>query len=238
MLTSSSSQPSRLGDSLVLSNTGVGLVRNGLPVEITQQSEDVRAHEVAIDEQRRAKEICDADRARFRQFYDDELRRKRSKQFLSGERPRGGPKKTFQAGEGGVESNKAAQENLRARQEQRAKDDQLRESTKLARQRARQQQRVKDDQLRESRKVKQARDDSTIGALLRHEADIETRRRQGTQLRDAALSEEARSRDVERVARVDKRRALQGLEDDHRRRERSYRDDASARAIQRHEAAL
>jgi hypothetical protein len=61
MLTSSSSQPSRLGDSLVLGNIGVGLVSNGLPVETTQQSEDVRAHEVAIEEQTTAKQICDAD---------------------------------------------------------------------------------------------------------------------------------------------------------------------------------
>jgi len=82
MLTSLSSQPSRLGDSLVLGNTGVGLVRNGLPVEITQQSEDVRAYEVTIEEQKRAKQICDVDRERFRQFYDNELQRKRPEQFL------------------------------------------------------------------------------------------------------------------------------------------------------------
>jgi len=82
MLTSSSSQPSMLGDSLVLGNTGVGLVRNGLPVEITQQSEDVRAYEVAIEEQKRAKQICDVDRERFRQFYDNELRRKSLSNFI------------------------------------------------------------------------------------------------------------------------------------------------------------
>ena len=82
MLTSSSSQPSRLGDGLVLGDIGVGLVPNGLPADITQQGEDIRAHEVAIEEQKRAKQICDADRERFRQFYDDELRRKRAKQFL------------------------------------------------------------------------------------------------------------------------------------------------------------
>jgi hypothetical protein len=105
ILTSSSSQPSRLGDSLVLGNTGVGLVRNGLPVEITQQSEDIRAYEVAIEEQKRAKQICNADRERFRKFYDDELQRKRPKQFLYRERS-----------EGDIESNKAAQEKLRARQ--------------------------------------------------------------------------------------------------------------------------
>jgi hypothetical protein len=147
MLTSSSSQPSRLGDSLVLGNTHVGLVRNGLPVEITQQSEDVRAHEVAIEEQKRGKQICDTDRERFRQFYNNDLRRKRSKQFLSRERPPGGPNKAFQAREGDIESNKAAQKKLRASQEQRVKDDRLQESRRLARQRAWQEQRVKDDQL-------------------------------------------------------------------------------------------
>jgi hypothetical protein len=188
MLTSSLSQPSRLGDSLVLGNTGVGLVRNGFPVEITQQSEDVHAYEVAIEEKKRAKQICDADRERFRQFYDDELRRKRLEQFLYREQSPGGPNKTFQAGEGDVESNKAAQERLRARQEQRVKDDQLRESRRLARQRAWQEQRVKDDQLLERyklerlwdrelrrlrlqqdiqwRRITKARDDSVTGALL------------------------------------------------------------------------
>jgi len=65
MLTPSSFQPSRLGDSLVSGGTGVGLVRNGSPVEITQQSEDVHVDEVAIPEERRAKQICDADRERF-----------------------------------------------------------------------------------------------------------------------------------------------------------------------------
>ncbi|KFZ18957.1 hypothetical protein V502_03896, partial [Pseudogymnoascus sp. VKM F-4520 (FW-2644)] len=128
MITSSSSQPSRLGDSLVLSNTGVGLVRNGLPVEITQQSEDVCAHEVAIEEQKRAKQICDADRERFRQFYDDELRRKRSKQFLSGERLQGGPNKTFQAGEGGVDAgSQALQRHEAALQVQKAQQRSLTE---------------------------------------------------------------------------------------------------------------
>jgi len=127
VLTSSSSQPSRLGDGLVPSDSNIGFVRGGLPPEIARQGEEVDAHEAVIEQQKRAKQICDADRERFRQFYDDELRRKRPKQFLYRERP--------PAGEG-VESNKAAQERLRARQEQRVKDDQLRESRRLARQRA------------------------------------------------------------------------------------------------------
>lgn len=111
VLTTSPSQPSRLGDTLVVgNNTG------------TRQGEAVGTHELTIEQQKRAKQICDADRERFRQFYDDELRRKRSKQFRSGEG-------------GGVKSNKAAQEQLRTRQEQRVKDDQLRESRRLARQR-------------------------------------------------------------------------------------------------------
>ncbi|KFY95079.1 hypothetical protein V498_03526 [Pseudogymnoascus sp. VKM F-4517 (FW-2822)] len=134
VLTSSSSQPSRLGDGLVPSDSDVGFVRGGLPLKIAQQ-----------------------DRERFRQFYDDELQRKGPRQFLYRERLRGGPNKTFQAGEG-VESNKAAQERLRARQEQRVKDDQFRESRRLARQREWQEQRVKDEQLLESYRLAKLQD--------------------------------------------------------------------------------
>jgi hypothetical protein len=53
VLTSSSSQPSTLGVSLVL-------------------SEEIRANEVAIEEQRRAKQICDEDRKRFQKLYEEE----------------------------------------------------------------------------------------------------------------------------------------------------------------------
>lgn len=148
----------------------------------------------------------------------------------------------------------------RLRKEQQAKDDELLESNKLARRQASEEQRVKDDQLLESyrlaklqdaerrrelrlqqdegrRKAKQARDDSAMGALLRHEASMETWKRQDIQLRGVALREQAHSRDAERVARVNERRALQSLQDDHRRRERDYRDNAGAQALQRHEAA-
>jgi hypothetical protein len=145
VLTSLSSQPHRLRDSPVLGNIGLGLVPNGLPVE---EIEDVHTHEVAVEVQKKAKQICNVDRERFRQFYDDELQRKRPKKFLHKERP--GASKTFQGGEGYVESNKVAQEKLRARQEQRIKDDQLLESGRLARQRVWQEQRVKDDQFLES----------------------------------------------------------------------------------------
>ncbi|KAH9203162.1 hypothetical protein DL95DRAFT_506691, partial [Leptodontidium sp. 2 PMI_412] len=140
MLTSSTSQTSTLGDSLSLGDTSV-----------------VGAHDIAIEVQKRSKQICDADQERFRRFYDDELRRKRSEQFLSGERPRGEPIKTLHAREGVLDFNRAAQETLRVRQEPRAKDDQLRESGELARQRAWQEQRVKDDQLRESRQFARQR---------------------------------------------------------------------------------
>jgi hypothetical protein len=162
VLTTSSSQPSRLGDSLVLENTGVRLVPNGLPAEVTLQSEDGRAHEAAIEQQERAKQICDADRVRFRQFYDDELQRKQPGQSLYRGRPRKSPNKAFQAREGDVESNKAAQERLRARQEQRVKTNQLRESRRLARQQAWQEQRVKDDQLLERYRLERLRSRETI----------------------------------------------------------------------------
>lgn len=185
-----------------------------------------------IEVQKRAKQICDADQERFRRFYDDKLRRERSKQFISGELPRGGPNKTLHGREGDLEFNQAAQETLRARQEPRVKDDQLLESYKLAKledAERRRGLRLQQDEAR--RRVKQARDVSVMGSLLRHKPDIETRRRQDAHLRDTALSTEARSWDVERIARDDKRRALQGLDDHHRRRERGYRDDASARAL-------
>ena len=135
MLTSYLSRPSGLRDGRDPNNNGIGFGHDGLLANITHQDGEVSAQEVGIEERRSAKQICDADRVRFRQFYDDELRRKKPAQFLYRERPPGGPKKPFQAGEG-VESNKATQERLRARQEQRVRDDQLREGRRLARQRA------------------------------------------------------------------------------------------------------
>src|SRR5450756_157990 len=133
VLTSSLYQPSRLGDTLVTgNNTGI------------RQGEEVEAHELTIELQKRAKQICDADKERFKQFYDDELRRKRPKQSRSRE------------GEG-VQSNNAAQRKLRARQEQRLRDDQLLEGRRLARQRASQEQRVKDAQLLERHRLEKLR---------------------------------------------------------------------------------
>ena len=120
-LTSSPSQPSRLGDTLVVGNkTG------------TCPGEEVGTHGLTVEQQKRAKQICDTDRKRFRQFYDDELRRKKS-------------------------NNKAAQEKLRARREQRLKDDQVREIRKFARRLAWQEQRVKDDQLLERYRLERLR---------------------------------------------------------------------------------
>jgi hypothetical protein len=52
-----------LGDTLVVGNN-----------TCTRQGEAVGTHELTIEQQKRAKQICDADRERFRQFYDDELR--------------------------------------------------------------------------------------------------------------------------------------------------------------------
>lgn len=170
MLTSTSSPSSRLGERLVLRHTGVQLVPNRLPADITRQSGDSRAHEAAIEEQKRAKQICDADRDRFRRLYDDELRRKGS--------------------------DKTALEALRIRQEQRVKDDQLREIRKLARRLEWQEQRLEDDRLLERyrqerlrdrelrklgrqqdaqrRRITKARDKSMRGALLWQKANIET----------------------------------------------------------------
>lgn len=171
MLTSFPSQPSRLGDTLVLgNNTRVKSIFHGLPSEIARQGEDVSAHELTI-KQKRAKQICNADQKRFRQFYNGELQRKRPGQFCSGGRPRGGSNKTFQAREGRIGTNKAAQEKLRARQEQRVKDDQLRESRRLARQRAWQEQRVKDDQLLERYRLRELPDGELRESRLQQDGD-------------------------------------------------------------------
>ncbi|KAN0108842.1 hypothetical protein V8E51_008584 [Hyaloscypha variabilis] len=75
VLTSLPSQPSGLEDGLVLSNTEVGFVHSRLPAEPSQQSEEVRAHEVAIGVQKTVKQICDEDRRRFEQLYDEERQR-------------------------------------------------------------------------------------------------------------------------------------------------------------------
>jgi hypothetical protein len=98
VLTSSPSQSSKLGDSRVLNNTSVGFNRDRLPAKITQQNEEVRAHEVVIEEQKRAKQICNEDRRRFKRLYDEERQREMFKQLRSGERQREGASKTFQAG--------------------------------------------------------------------------------------------------------------------------------------------
>lgn len=146
-LTSSPSQASRLGDSLVVGNkTG------------TCQGEEVGTHGFTVEQQKRAKQICDTDRERFRQFYDDELRRKKS--------------------------NKAAQEKLRARQEQRLKDDQVREIRKFARRLAWQEQRVKDDQLLERYRLERLRNGAG-GRGIRHLNDP----RQGQKAQQRSLTE-------------------------------------------------
>jgi len=114
VLTSSRSQPSGLGDTLVLSsNAGVQSVCNTSPSEITHEGEEGSVHELTTELQERAKQICNADRARFRQFYEEELRRKRPDYNVR--RPRG-PNKRFLATEGYVAPDRAAQEGLQAKQ--------------------------------------------------------------------------------------------------------------------------
>ena len=72
VLTSSPYQPSTQGDTPVGSNnTGI------------RQEEEPDAHELTIEQQKRAKQICDADRERFKQFYYDEWRSNRPKQSRS-----------------------------------------------------------------------------------------------------------------------------------------------------------
>jgi hypothetical protein len=164
MLTSFPSLLSRLGDALVAgNNTG------------TRQGEEVGAHELTIEQQKRAKQICDADRERFRQFYDNELRSKRSEQFRSRE------------GEG-VKSIKAAQRKLRARQERLVKDDQLLEGRRLARQRAWQEQRAKDDQLLERYRLEKLRNSAGGHAVQRPNATLQTQKAQQRSLTEGHIA--------------------------------------------------
>jgi hypothetical protein len=124
-LTSSLSQPSRLGDGLALGNTGVWFIRNGPPAEITQESKEVRAHEVAIEEQKRIKHVCDEDRRRFKWLYDDERERERIKQQ---ERQRERIEQLHsreRRPEGGVESTNVTPE------EQRAKDEEQKRAKRI-----------------------------------------------------------------------------------------------------------
>jgi hypothetical protein len=88
------------------------------------------------------------------------------------------------------------------------------------------------------REARQAQDSFTMAALLQHEASLETQKRQDRQIRGEVLYEEARSQNIERVARINERRDLKILQDKHRRRERAHQDMASAQAFQRHKAAL
>lgn len=266
-LTSSSSQPSRLGDSLVFSNTGVGLV--GLPVEITHHSEDVRAHEVAIEEQKRAKQICDADRERFRQFYDDELRRKRIKQVP--ERQQEGSSKTFHTRQGDVQSTPGAVE------EQRAKDEKQKGARQICdedRDRFRQ---FYDEELRRKRfqqlhsgerqpegankTFRPRKGDGKPTRAVQEEQRAKQRARHEQRVKDDQLREskrlarqrawqEQRVKDEQllesyRLAKLRdaELRKLRLRRDEQQSRithaqEKGYRDDAGIQAFQRHEAAL
>jgi hypothetical protein len=181
----SPSQPSRLGDSLVLNNTSVGCTYNELPAKVAHQTEEIRAHEVATKKRKRVEE------PRYRDEWQE------------------GANKLPHTGEGNVESTRIArkgqlakenqrleddkQARQRAWQEQRLKDRQLVESNKLARRRAWDEQRLKDDQLLEGYRVAKRRDaalrfqgdeqrrwlmqaqaDSMKKALLQHQASIQT----------------------------------------------------------------
>jgi hypothetical protein len=73
-------------------------------------------------------------------------------------------------------------------------------------------------------------------AHLRHRAAAEAQKQQDRQLREAALSKEARDRAVQKALRVDERRALQRLQDDCRQQDRDNRDHAGLQAHLRHEA--
>jgi hypothetical protein len=191
VLTSSSSQPSTLGVSPVL-------------------SEEIRANEVVIEEQRRAKQICEEHRKRFQKLYEEERQlertkqlhqslpakiiplseevrarqieeqkrakrfcdeeRKRFKQLYDEERRQGGANRTAQARSGDLESRDLARR--RARQGQQDKDNELLERYRLKKLRDAELRKLRLQQDERRRRVMQAQDSSMTEALLRHKASI------------------------------------------------------------------
>jgi hypothetical protein len=124
-----------------------------------------------------------------------------------------------------------------ARKVQRAEDHRLLESGKAAKLRDAEQKRELHRQQDEQRRVdRQRRDESAMQAHLRHKDIAEAQKQQDRQLREAALSKEARDRAAQKALTVDERRALQRLQDDFRQQDRENRDCTGLQAHLRHEA--
>jgi hypothetical protein len=127
----------------------------------------------------------------------------------------------------------ALQAHLRHKAAELARKAQHRAAKLRDAERRRELRRQQDEQRRVDR---QRRDESAMQAHLRHKAAAEAQKQQDRQLREVASHEEARTRTIQRAIRVDERRALQRLQDDHRRQDRYHRDRAGMQAHLRHEA--
>ena len=113
------------------------------------------------------------------------------------------------------------------------------ESYKSAKLRDTERKRVFRQQQDEERRLgRQARDESSMQAHLRHEAVAEAQKLQGALLREVAFRNEARDRAVQKALRVDERRAVQRLQDDRRQQDRDNRDRAGLQAHLRHDALV
>ena len=150
-------------------------------------SEKVHTRDFAMEEQTRAKQICDDDRKRFRRLHDEEWERERVKRLCSRLPPKitqkneedlvreleeqeEQPAEAARIVEDRMLANQRAYqeqervrdeqllERLRAQEEQRAKDAQIMESRKLARRQVWQEQRLKDEQLLETYRLARLRD--------------------------------------------------------------------------------
>jgi hypothetical protein len=172
-----------------------------------------------MEEQTRAKQICDDDRKRFMRLHDEEWERRKVKRLCS----RLPPKIT-------QKNEEVFARELEEQEEQRVESARVVEDRILANQRARQEQeRVRDDQLLE---IRQAREEQRAKDAQIIESRKLARRQvwQEQQLKDEQLLE------TYRLAKL-RDKELRNLRD-HRLRESSYRDEAGIKALDRHEAAL
>jgi len=114
-----------------------------------------------------------------------------------------------------------------------------REQQRLAKVKERERKRGLDLQQEEQRRrERQVRDELGMRAHLRHEAAIDAQKAQEKLVREAALRANAEDRSTKRAIKVGQAQAARTSQDDHRRRERDYRDEAGRQAIRRHKLAL
>jgi hypothetical protein len=113
------------------------------------------------------------------------------------------------------------------------------EEQRLAKVKERERKRELDLQQEEQRRRdRQARDELGMRAHLRYEAAIDAQKAQEKLVREAVLCVNVEDRSNKRAIRIVQAQAPRTLQDDHRRRDREQRDEAGARALQRHKATV